>query len=435
MLGFPVPQDNEPPKKIGRYTVLDSLGKGSCGVVYRAFDPFVRRYVAIKVYRKNYVNLEEENEDLALKNFLSEAHTAGQLLHPNIVALYDVGLQGDQNYIVMEYVSGHDLNYYAKGGKKLPIAKCIDVIFKCCDALDYAHRKGVIHRDIKPGNILLDDEGVAKLTDFNIANTDHTATMIEDGLIGSPAYMPPEIIEGKAISPQSDIYSLGVALFQLLSGQLPFKGETTHSVLYQILNQEPPSLLAMRPGLPARIEDIVMKCLEKDPANRYQSCKQLASDLTYCFTDLRFNKDQIADLEKRNMLKTIGHFSIFEDSELDELLQISSWLSFLPGDKVVEEGEIDSAFFVVAKGDAVVSINDKTVGQLGTGDCFGEVGVLNAGRRTATVVARSFMLVMKLNSTMVDQLSMPCQLHFYKMFLAILVQRLSGTNKEKLTRQ
>ena len=237
------------PLKIGKYNILSELGQGASAVVYLAEDPFNDRKVAVKLAKKDPGMGEEEAKRFE-KLFLNEASLAGKLNHPNIVGVFDAVVEEDLQYIVMEYVPGGSLKKFCSETNLLPVRQAVLVIFKMCRALDYAFQNGVIHRDIKPANILLSERDDIKISDFGTAKISHATHTQIDGFLGSPAYMSPEQINEEGPSVQSDIYSLGVVMYELLTGKLPFRAENSVAMINKILNEDPVPIETLRPDLP-----------------------------------------------------------------------------------------------------------------------------------------------------------------------------------------
>ena len=237
--------------KIGKYEVIRTLGKGATAVVYLARDPDAKREVAIKLIRFN-----EDNAAMSRrlrKLFLTEDSVGRRLEHPNIVRIHDAVVEDDKAWLVMEYVKGQPLDEFCTISKLLPMHRVIGIIFKCCLALDHAFRQGVVHRDIKPANILISDDDEPKITDFGLAlnlnkNLDKDSTFVMG--VGSPAYMSPEQIKNYPLNQKTDLYSLGVVLFQLLTGRLPFRARNQGALVYKIVNSDTPSVCALNPNLP-----------------------------------------------------------------------------------------------------------------------------------------------------------------------------------------
>lgn len=267
---------------LGRYQVDKEIGRGAMGMVYLGHDPKIGRTVAIKTLM---LSQEFEGEKLAevKERFFREAETAGRLNHPNIVTIYDVGEDQDMSYIAMDYLKGIDLLGYSKQETLLPAQEVMDVILKVADALDYAHGQKVVHRDIKPANIIYDKEtGVLKVTDFGVACLTDTSKTKTGTILGSPSYMSPEQLAGNRVDGRSDLFSLGVTMYQLLTGELPFVGESLASLMYKIANEKHPDIRMFNPELPACVAKIINKALHKDIDRRFQSGDQMVSAIRRC---------------------------------------------------------------------------------------------------------------------------------------------------------
>ncbi|MGD8497361.1 MAG: protein kinase, partial [Chromatiales bacterium] len=265
---------------IGRYEIESQLGRGAMGVVYLGSDPKIGRKVAIKA-----LNLAQEFGDSDLEDvkarFYREAEASGRLNHPNIVSVYDIGEEHDLAYIAMDYVAGRSLDHYSRPDGLLPVAEVLRIGIQVAEGLDYAHAQGVVHRDIKPGNIIYDAEGgMVKITDFGIASmTDSTRTR-SGTLMGTPAYMSPEQISGERADGRSDLFSLGVTVYQLLVGRLPFTGDSMARLVYKITQERQEDVRQLRPELSSQISRVLNKALQKDPAKRYQTGATMAAALT-----------------------------------------------------------------------------------------------------------------------------------------------------------
>lgn len=265
-------------KKLGKYEILSILGKGAMGIVYKAQDPDIDRKVAIKTIRFDLASEETDNEEI-MQRFMREAQAAGKLTHPNIITIFDVGREKDLTYIVMQFIEGPSLQRLIAQGEKFSIPEVTKIMEQVCSALDYAHQHGIVHRDIKPGNILLDKNHRPYICDFGVARVD-TSTLTQSGTaVGTPSYMSPEQVMGKKVDKRSDIFSIGCILYEFLTGRRPFEAESITTVIYKIINEEPPSLNEVKKGLPAGFGKIIGRALAKDPNDRYQNCNQLAEDL------------------------------------------------------------------------------------------------------------------------------------------------------------
>jgi eukaryotic-like serine/threonine-protein kinase len=314
------------PLRIGKYEILSELGRGATAVVYLADDTFNDRKVAIKVQVKDESAGPEESRRFE-KLFLNEAAMVGKLSHPNIVGVFDAVVEGEQQYIVMEYVGGGSLKKFCTETNLLPLRQAVLVIFKACRALDYAFQNGVIHRDIKAANILLSDREDIKISDFGTAQISHSTHTQIDGFVGSPAYMAPEQINEEPPSVQTDIYSLGVTMYELLTGRLPFQATNSVAMINKILNEDPTPIQSIRPDLPEALVAIVNKSMAKDPEQRYPAWYAMARDLADTFPQLEKYSFEISSAEKFNSLRKLEFFKDFRDSELWEVLRGALWES------------------------------------------------------------------------------------------------------------
>ena len=415
-------------KKIGKYEIIRELGKGATSCVYEALDPFVNRHVAIKVVFAEALG-DKEHGKRYRKLFLTEASLAGKLSHPHIVSIYDAVADDEASYIVMEYVDGSTLEQYSRPEHLLPVNKVIEIIFKCTKALDYAAKQGVIHRDIKPANIMLSGENDIKITDFGAAQTSATETTQITG-IGSPAYMSPEQVKEQQLTHQTDIFSLGVVLYQMLIGKLPFQANNNYTMIYQIINAPAPLPSAARQDIPLQLDAIVQRALQKNTAERYQSWEELSRDLVAVFGNLQKPEKNIPDSEKFNVLRQITYFKNFADVELWEVLRITTWHKFPLNHVVIKEGDVGKSFFTIAAGEVKVTKQEKLLNVLRAGDCFGEMAYLGKKQfqRTASVISSTDVTLIEIKSEALAQASEIVRHQFNGAFLEILVDRLSMAN-------
>lgn len=274
-------------KKLGRYEILSELGQGAMGVVYKAIDPLIERTVAIKT-----IKLDLSKDELANfeERFYREAKSAGRLNHPNIVTIYDVGKSDDSAYMAMEFMEGQLLRDILDAHTALSIDKIVDIVVQIAEGLAYAHENGIVHRDIKPANIMLVRDGVAKIMDFGIAQMPSGARTLAGAVLGSPKYMAPEQVVGKAVDGRSDLFALGVILYEMLTGESPFDGDNINTIMYRILNVTPVAPKTLAPRTPEAFNHIIGKALAKEPDKRYQYAKEFA-------TDLRNYKKSIASVD------------------------------------------------------------------------------------------------------------------------------------------
>ena len=271
--------------KIGKYTIVGEIGRGAMGIVYKAIDPNIGRTVAVKTIRFDILGQGPERE-IAQKRFMREAHSAGNLSHPNIVTIYDVGEDQGISYIAMEYVDGSSLEDLMHARQKFSLEEILSLIEQVAEGLEVAHKKGVVHRDIKPANILIDSENRPRIVDFGIARIS-TSTMTQTNMImGTPYYMSPEQISGRKVDNRADIFALGGILYELLTGQKAFPGDNLTTVIYRIINEEPMPIRTVKKNLPEGLDFIVSKALAKAPEERYQNCRELVHDLRH-YTQLK----------------------------------------------------------------------------------------------------------------------------------------------------
>jgi serine/threonine-protein kinase len=272
--------------KIGKYQITEKIGVGGFGTVYKGRDPYIKRVVAVKT-------CQSEDEEIK-KRFFKEAEFAGNLDHPNIVRIYDFGVENGIPYIVQEYLTGEDLDKKIKRRELVPLDRKLQILIQVCDALDYAHRNGIIHRDIKPANIRIMDDGKTKIMDFGIAKSlNMESTLTQTGItLGTAAYLAPEQIKGEPIDQRTDIFSLGVMMYEMFAFDRPFKGDHISTVLYRILHEEAPDLATVDPSLPPRLCEIVRNAMEKDASRRYDSVGTLKNDLSLVYQAIGGTFDQ-----------------------------------------------------------------------------------------------------------------------------------------------
>ena len=277
--------------QLGRYEVIGELGQGAMGIVYKAKDPLIDRVVAIKTINLGLALDEKEEYE---SRFYQEAKAAGRLNHPNIVTIFDVGKSGDVAYIAMELLEGRELRDIMNDGGLLPVEQVLDIVAQVAQGLAYAHEHEIVHRDVKPSNIMVIRDGHVKITDFGIARMASSAVRTQTGMVlGSPKYMSPEQVMGKALDQRSDIFSLGVMLYEMLTGQAPFNGENVNAIMYQTLNAVPAPPNTINPAVPEMANFIVAKALAKKLEDRYQNAKDFAVDLRACRDTLPRSGKQI----------------------------------------------------------------------------------------------------------------------------------------------
>jgi serine/threonine-protein kinase len=266
-------------KRFGRYLIVDQLGRGAMGVVYKARDPQIDRVVALKTV--SLMGLEPEEEEEFLTRFRCEAQAAGRLQHPGIVTIFDVGEDDESHepYIVLEYVAGESLSRILSREKKLPLPRALQLAEELADALDYAHAQGVVHRDIKPANILIGEDGHAKIADFGIAKLNLAHFTLPGRILGTPAYMAPEQLAGEGVDSRSDLFSLGVILYSMVTGHSPFTGNSATTVCFKVVNREPMPASSFDLELPRSLDSVITRAMAKDPAERFQRGSEFAAAL------------------------------------------------------------------------------------------------------------------------------------------------------------
>ena len=277
--------DGYTPGMLGRYRVLKELGRGAMGLVYLGKDPTIQRFVAIKTMRLDQIDHEGKLQDVKAR-FFREAESTGRLSHPNIVTIYDAGEEHALGYIAMELIEGTPLKEWARKPNLMAVNEALLTVATVADALDYAHQQGVVHRDIKPANIMLTKDRIVKVMDFGIAKMTSSGKTQTNIVLGTPTYMSPEQIAGKKVDGRSDIFSLGVVLFELLTGQLPFTADNLSAVLFSIAHQPHPAVLTLRPDLPPMVQEIVDRALQKELPHRYRRADEFASELRACLQSL-----------------------------------------------------------------------------------------------------------------------------------------------------
>jgi serine/threonine protein kinase len=416
------------PGSIGRYTLLRQLGRGSTATVFLAHDPFAGREVALKLFT-HAPGDSGLTRGTHRASFLNEAALVGRLQHPHIVALLDAAIEQGFSYVVMEYVAGGSLAQHTSAGALLPVEKVIEIAFKLGRALEYAQLHGVIHRDLKPGNVMLTRALDVKLSDFGVARID-SATHTEITGVGSPAYMSPEQLADRPLSHQTDIYSLGAVMFQLLTGRLPFPAGSAVELLHKIMVEEAPRLRALRPELPEALEEVVARAMRKDPGARYQSWRELGRDLAGLSRGLQEPAEDLSDTGKFQTVRDVSFFRGFREVEIWETLRLASWRSVPDGTTIIRQGERGEAIYIVVSGRVEVTRNDVHLATLGPGDLFGEILYFADDLVVRSTSVRSVgpVVMLELKAAALGAASDACQVQFNKAFMRLLVERLQLVN-------
>ena len=419
-------------KRIGKYEIVRELGSGATSRVYLALDQFSNQQVALKLFNPDQMR-DAPRANAYRKLLLTEASLAGKLSHPHIVRIFDAVLDGELNYMAMEYVEGETLEKYTEVDHLLPISTVAEIIYKCGNALEYAQRQGVIHRDIKPANILMQAGGDIKITDFGAAliENQHVSQQLTHVTgVGSPAYMSPEQIQELPLTHQTDIYSLGVTLFKLLTSRLPFYADNSYSLLYQIMNGEPPPLKTFRHDIPEQLETIVRRAMQKDLSQRYQTWGEFTHDLVDFFSFNAETQTEICDTEKFDILRSLSFFRNVSDTVLWEILRISNWRKVPRGECILREGDRECAFFILASGMVKVTRQGHALNMLKKGDCFGEMKRFPDRNylRATSVFAGTDATLIEINLSVLAKASVGCRFQFDDAFLYTLLKRLDDAN-------
>ncbi len=415
------------PGKIGKYRIINRVGEGSTGSVYLSHDPFYGRDVAIKVYNAEIEGEDEDRARTTKKMFFTEAQMVGRLQHPNILPIYDAGVENDHYYVVMEHVHGaRTLATYCRQGNLLPLDDVLRIAFTCARALHYAHTRGVVHRDIKPSNIILTLDNEVRIIDFGIALCADSDISRIEGIAGSPSYMSPEQVKSEDITASSDLYSLGVVMYEMLTGARPFKARSLAKLLHKIVFATPEPIHKLRDDVGEDIEEVVTRALLKTPGERFENGLDFAAELTRVHQRLRAQQAEYDEREHFDILRGLRFFHDFSHGEIRELMRAGEWRTYAPDQEVVKEGELDDRFYIIVSGNVDVRSGGRTVGGMTGGECFGETSYVTDATRAASIVARDEVTLLRLSSTLLETLSTSCQLRFNRVFLRSLISRLQG---------
>jgi len=416
------------PDKIGKYDIVDVAGSGAMGDVYVAYDPFIDRTVAIKVCTHDDGS---DSARVARKLFVNEAKAAGALDHPNILKIFDAGEEAGQPYIVMEYIAdARTLRRYCKPEDLLPVPRVLQIAIQCAQALDYAHNRGVIHRDIKPANVMLTRDGEVKIGDFGIAKRLSTEDTQTKRMVGSPRYMSPEQVNNEMVTTQTDLYSLGISIYELLTGKPPFTAKGLSQLVMMIRSDEPTPIRTRRPEIPEPLEAIVKRAMEKSLEWRYQSGAEIAADLSALFQQLQQQEVILSPEQRFSAVRGLQFFGEFSDDELREVLDVASWEQFPSGNHIITEGSLEQSLYVLISGEVTIGVGDRVVGTLGQGDCVGELSYLSNSKRSASITALDDVTALKIDHALLDWASIPVQMRFNKVFQQVLIERLARTTFE-----
>ena len=416
-----------PDPQVGKYKLLQMLGKGTSGVVYRALDTASGRSVALKiidpeVFRDPEFGAERHSQ------FLAEASLAGMLIHPHIASILDASAERDSGYIAMELVTAGDLSRHTRQDALLPVPDVIEIAFNCCSALEYTSRVGIIHCDIKPANIMIAEGTDVRITDFGAAFL-RKSQVVRTAAMGSPHYMSPEQIAGKDLTLHSDMYSLGVVLYELLTGRLPFATDDLNDLTRKILTADPVPPSRLRPELSAQLDRTVLRALKKEPSERYESWADFARELAEISRQV-LPPTVVSEREKLHALRQVEALAALTDPELQEIAKAARWSRADAADVLVKEDDVGSHFYLLAAGSAKVVRRGRLLNLIKEGEFFGEMPYIlgRQEQRHATVIATKNLLLAEFKPDSLARISPSAQLQLMRALARNLVERLTLSN-------
>ena len=424
------------PDKIGKYKLIREVGRGATATVYLAEHPQYPDNVALKLIRFDDKAKDEAKWNRRLLKLLrAEMDVSRRLDHPNIIKIFDTAVEKDYASIVMEYFPGATLERYCSFQNLLPLHRTIGMVFKCAMALDYAYRQGVVHRDIKPANILVDDQDNVKITDFGLALNISKKSASDSTFImgvGSPAYMSPEQIKGYPLNQKTDLFSLGVVLFHMLTGRLPFRAKNPAQLIYKIINTEPPLVSQINSELPEQLDQVIRKALEKDLYSRYKNGADFAKDLSAVRYKILDDSGGQQDTTRYSVLRKMPFFTEFEDVEIWEILRISRWRKVESNTLLMREGDADQRFGIVIDGRVEVSVDGHRVSEVSYGEVFGELAFLDEQehRHMYTAVTTTTTIYLEINPASLALATDECQDAFRRRLVTVVARRLGAAYRE-----
>ena len=410
----------------GKYHIRREIGRGAAGTVYLATDTGGGNDVALKIAHTRPSDADEARKRRQ-SMFLTEAHASELLKHPNIVKVYDAGVEDDLAYLAMEHIPGaKTLDEFCTPDNLLDIDKVVEIAARCAAALDYAHRNGVVHRDIKPKNLLLTEDGDVKISDFGIALVTglDAADTQDDANPGSPLYMSPEQINGEAATGLSDLFLLGVVMYELLTGKHPFVAAVIPAISNNIARKAHTPIRELRAEVPGALTRIIDRVLKKHPAGRYQTGLDMAGDLSLVFEHVQLSGEDFSSREHFELVKDLSFFATFPEAEIWEVLNASHWQVFPGEHQLITEGDFGNSFYILVDGEVQVRKSGRVVDVLERGACFGEIGFVTRKKRMATIVTLTPITVMEIRSALIERISIGCQLRFHKAFIDTMAERL-----------
>jgi len=429
----------EVPVQIGKYRVLKRLGEGATSEVFLAHDDFHDRDVAIKRVRATAL-ADTVDERYTERFFAAEAALVGRLQHPNVVQIFDAVSDEQASYLVMEYVAGTTLRPYCRADQLLPLELIVEIGFKCAMALGYVYRQGLIHRDVKPANLLVTRNATGAITDVKISDFGSVLNLAADVTqvyrVGSLAYMSPEQLDGSALDCRADIYSLGAVLYHLIAGRPPFDAQVQSAMMHQIYNRDPVPLTGMRAGVSAAVDAVIQRALAKEPNARHATWDEFAQALSSLIVNHDVPRGQlqgVLDSERFNLLRTLDFFTSFGDVELWEVVHRARWQRHGFGHALYRKGEEGCSFHIIAQGEVEVFRDGQKVAQLGAGTSVGEMAYLAPSpelrRHSTDVVVTDPVTTISFTPETLAQLSPNCRHLFDEAFIRVLVRRLHAAHE------
>jgi len=430
------------PSHIGPYRVLGQLGEGATSIVFRARDEFRGRDVAIKCVNAPTAATAGDSTSAHYygRFFAAEAALVGRLSHPNVVQIFDAVADPEQPYLVMEYVPGTTLRTHCSPDALLSLEQIVEIGFKCAMALGYVARQGLIHRDVKPANLLaVTDRGQVvdvKVTDFgSVLQLDAERTQVQR--VGSLAYISPEQLDGDALDCRADMYSLAAVLYHLIAGRPPFEGQTQAALLHQIVNEQPAALTGLREGVPASLDTLIRGALAKRPTDRPADWESFAQGLSGLIARREIPRGRVQgvlDSERFNLLRSLEFFAGFGDVELWEVVHRARWQRLAFGHALYKRGQQGATFHVLAQGEVEVFREGRKVAQLGRGNTVGEMAYLAPSDELRThradVIVSTPCTTVSFTPETLGQLSPGTRHLFDGAFIKVLVRRLHAAHEQ-----
>lgn len=416
--------------KINKYQIIKRLGGGASSDVYLAYDPFLQIHVALKVLKPELLR-DTENTGRVRHMFMNEARLVRELQHPYIMAILDAVQDEEHAYLVLEYVDGQALSNFTTPETLLPVATVMQIAFKCCMAMAYASSRGLVHRDLKPENLLLRKTGDLKISDFGVSQLANSGATQLTGMVGSPTYMSPEQIAERQLTAASDMFSLGVVLYQLLTGQRPFESDNLMTLFYKIAHTPHAPLSTHRSDLPSALERLIEIALEKRPEDRFPTWQAFADYLSVIDASLGTTQEDFSDREKFLALRKNPFFASFSDPQIWQSVRVGQWEHFKTAQVLMTEGHPGTSFSILLEGEVKVSKLGKVLSNLHAGASLGEMAFLKPEQalRSATIIAVTPIVAVKFSRAVLENASNDLRVQFERRFLQILVERLNITSE------